>query len=83
MKPRKGFESNNSSASFIVAKSNITKEEKDALMAYNISEDNTDGWTIWETNDSIHGSTNMDNDLLDEYLEKIGFDFSKMKWQNY
>jgi len=82
MKYRHGFVSNSSSASFVVRKSDITGIEGNALLAYNISEDNTDGWSIRESGDRIIGSTNMDNDALDEYLEKIGFPFDKMEWRD-
>lgn len=82
MKHRTGFVSNSSSASFIVAKGKISGVEAAALLAYNISEENTDGWSIWEDGDCLRGSTNMDNDALDEYLEKIGFDVRKMEWSD-
>jgi len=83
VKTRSGFVSNSSSASFIVAKSRISGVEAAALLAYNISEENTDGWSIWEDGDRLRGSTNMDNDALDEYLERIEFDVRKMEWENY
>lgn len=83
MKHRTGFVSNSSSASFIVAKSQISGLEAAALLAYNLSEENTDGWSIWEDGDRLRGSTNMDNDALDEYLEKIEFDVRKMTWDSY
>ncbi len=67
----------------MVPKSRITGLEGAALLAYTFSEDNTDGWNIWEDGDCIRGSTNMDNDALDEYLEKIGFDVRKMEWESY
>ncbi len=64
----------------MVPKSHISGAEGAALLAYNLSEDNIDGWSIWEDGDCIRGLTSMDNDALDDYLEKIGFDFGKMEW---
>lgn len=83
MKYRHGFVSNSSSASFMVPKSRISGTEGAALLAYNISEENTDGWTVWEDGDCIRGSTFMDNDALDEYLDSINFDMKKMEWQSF
>jgi hypothetical protein len=83
MKKRNGFVSNSSSASFIVPKTKLTLLEQQALLAYSISEDNTDGWAIEESDDTICGYTSMDNDALDDYLEKIGFDHRKMEWRSY
>ena len=82
MKKRYGFVSNSSSASFVVLKSKMTPLEIKALLDYNYDEDNTDAWYIKDEGNCLYGSTNMDNDALDEYLEKIGFDFSKMEWRD-
>lgn len=69
-------------ASFVVLKNALTAEERQAFLDYNISRENVDGWTIEEDNDgSIHGHTTMDNDALDDYLERIGFDVRKMEWR--
>jgi len=83
MKHRHGFVSNSSSASFMVPKSRITEEQVKALLDYSISEENTDGWDIYDGGDCVRGTTLMDNDALDDYLEKIGFDFSKMEWNEF
>lgn len=83
MKIRSGFVSNSSSASFVIQKCSITPAEIFALMQYNISELNTDGWTISDNGDVITGFTSCDNDTFDEYLEKIGLDQRKMEWHNF
>lgn len=80
MKMRAGFVSNSSSASFIVMKKDLSEMEINILLNYNISEENIDGWTITEEVDRITGYTPMDNDALDEYLERAGFNFRKMEW---
>lgn len=74
------FVSNSSSASFFVNRTDVTEEEIRLLLAYNLSEDNTDGWVIEEIPEGVRGYTSMDNDALDEYLEKIEFDVRKMQW---
>ena len=71
-----------SAASFVVPKSNLSYEDGNALLAYNLSEENIDGWVIYEDGDRIRGFTQSDNDALDEYLEKINFDCRKMIWEN-
>ena len=81
MKYRQGFVSNSSSASFVVPKHLLSLAEIKAFLDYNYSEDNTDAWLITETKDSLKGYTNMDNDALDDFLDRIGFDFSKMQWR--
>ena len=80
MKYRQAFVSNSSSASFVVWKRDLTGAEAAALLAYGLSEENEDCWNIYEDGDRIRGTTIMDNDALDDYLEKIQFDFSKMVW---
>jgi len=82
MKHRNGFVANSSSASFVVRKADIAPLEIAALLAYNLSEENTDWWSIRESGDRIVGSTNMDNDALDDYLERIGFPVEKMTWND-
>ena len=83
MKYRQGFVSNSSSASFVVPKSKLSESEISALLAYNLMVENTDGWTIYENDEYVRGSTVMDNDALDDYLESIDFDFRKMEWSDY
>lgn len=80
MKVRNGFVSNSSSASFMVPKSRLTYIEGELLMRFCSTEDNEDGWNIYEDGDCIRGSTIMDNEALDRYLTKHGFDKSKLEW---
>lgn len=80
MKHRYGFVSNSSSASFIVPKSRITEEQVKVLLDYTYSEDNVDGWNIHDGGDCLRGSTSMDNDALDEFLDKVGIDQRALEW---
>jgi hypothetical protein len=82
MKTRHGFVSNSSSSSFVIKKSGITGAEGAAILAF-ISEDITDGWSIYDDGETIEGYTNMDNGALDEYLERIKFDVSKIEWKDF
>ena len=83
MKTRSGFVSNSSSSSFIVMKSKITGVEAAALLAFDSSDDNTDGWNIYEDGDCIRGFTIMDNCALSDYLKKVGFKEENMEWEDY
>lgn len=80
MKYRHGFVSNSSSASFIVPKNRITEDQVKALLDYTYSENNVDGWNIIDGGDFIRGDTSMDNDALDEFLDKIEIDHRIMEW---
>lgn len=82
MKTKSRFASRSFSASFTIPKSRLTATEISDLMEYNISVFNVDGWTIIDEEDYLRGFTDTDNDALDEYLEKIGFDQRKMEWHN-
>lgn len=67
---------------FTVPKSQISSSEGQLLLAYNIDEDNIDGWIISEQGDIIRGHSDADSDALDDYLERIGFDVRKMVWRD-
>ena len=71
MKIRTGFVSNSSSASFIIAKEALTKEQIQSLLEYSDSEENTDGWTISEEKYFIKGCTIMDNEEIKLFFDSI------------
>lgn len=86
MKIRLGFVSNSSSSSFILSKKNLSKEQIEKIKAHitwdgythhsQLSIDSTgyvwDAWNISEDEESMMGSTSMDNFPMDEFLESIG-----------
>ena len=70
MKVRLGFVSNSSSASFILRKKGLTREQLDAIRDH---EDITeDPWDLTETKNYIFGSTFMDNFDMEEFLRELG-----------
>lgn len=75
MKTRLGFVSNSSSASFILQKSKMSAEQIEAIL--NIGEeDNKDGWSIYDDDEFIRGSTMMDNDAMAEFFRKINLGYA-------
>jgi hypothetical protein len=75
MKYRTGFVSNSSSSSFVCALSKLDAVQLAKLLAYQDSEENTDGWTIHSNEDAglVEGFTTMDNGALGEWCEKHGY----------
>lgn len=84
MKIRTGFVSNSSSASFCVPKVLLTVAEQQLLLSYNTNnEEFHDQWDIYEDNDNIVGHTTMDNGELSEWLEKNGFNKTRVKIERW
>jgi len=72
MKIRNGFVSNSSSSSFTIKKEYLSPLQIKALLEYDGSEDNYDGWSIEEREDTIFGWTFMDNMTIHNYLDELG-----------
>lgn len=83
MKIRQGFVSNSSSSSFVAAIDRLTDVEIAKLLAYQDSEENTDGWTITLNHEMglVEGFTTMDNGALGDWCEKNGY--IKVRFDNY
>ena len=87
MKVRRGFVTNSSSSSFIIEKKYLTKNQILAIRNHRllgekigIDYSTTDYWNIDENEDFITGDTYMDNFSMEDFLEKIGVDSSKINW---
>ena len=87
MKKRNCFVSNSSSSSFIIALSELTKEQIDLIVNhstegqhYGISDGYEWAWNIDMNKHSIEGWTYMDNFDMQEYLDKIGVNPEIIKW---
>lgn len=86
MKTRKGFVSNSSTSSFIIAKEDLTALQiwaikhhslvgKDFNIAYSC-----DSWNIGEDDYNIIGDTNMDNFDMKYFFKKIHVPLDKVHW---
>lgn len=76
MKLRNGFVSNSSSASFVLLKKYLTKDQIKEILACNEKELKHDGgydefWHIKDEEDVITGITTMDNDILHAILYEM------------
>jgi hypothetical protein len=67
----------------MVPKSRLSSNEGQILLDYGVSDENVDGWLIYEDGDCIRGSTTMDNDALTEYLKSRNFDTNLLEWTDY
>jgi len=83
MKTRNGFVSNSSSASFMVPKSRLNYAQGQMLLGFAGSDDDEDGWSIYEDGDCLRGYTTMDNDALDRWAEKVGFPTNVFEWTDF
>jgi hypothetical protein len=86
MKIRNGFVSNSSSSSFVISKKDLTTKQIYSINNHiEIAEylgikTWESPWDIRENDEFIEGYTYMDNFDMDEFLEKIGVDKSKIDW---
>lgn len=71
MKIRKGFVSNSSSSSFVIATAVLSEKQIAKLLAYNKS-GRYDGWSLYRDSNAglITGYTTMDNGDLKQYIEE-------------
>lgn len=86
MKMRLGFVSNSSSASFVIRKHYLSENQIDLIhhhlwkgrkmgtYGFNGWDNQSDEWSIVETDDTIEGNVHMDNFNMKQYLERIGID---------
>lgn len=87
MKQRQGFVSNSSSSSFVIRLDDITAKQLKLIQTHQIKGKKhgiphamTDPWTIEVTEETVKGSTWMDNFDMRHYLWIIGIPENKIKW---
>jgi len=86
MKIRNGFVSNSSSSSFVISKKDLTTKQIYCInnhieIAEYLGMKTWDSpWDISDDDENIKGYTYLDNFDMDEFLEKIGVDKSKIDW---
>ena len=94
MKKRLGFVSNSSSSSFIISKKDLTADQVEAIKDIETCvRDNEDlqgeyyegdstGWHIINGENSIEGWTSMDNYNIEIFLDYVGVEPSKVRWDD-
>ena len=82
MKFRQGFVSNSSSASFVIPRAKLSELQIEALMLYPYSPENTDGWDIEVSPDSVVGDAIMDNDAIDDLFKKYRISMDIVEWED-
>ena len=89
MKIRKGFVSNSSSSSFVIDKMYLTDTQMEFIRNaveiaknYNNIDTYDQPWEIIETDDTISGTTSMDNFDMAEFLTEIGVNSNFIDWNH-
>lgn len=86
MKIRNGFVSNSSSSSFVIQKCDLTEEQLDKIKNHSEVGESLGmeycewTWDIVETPTEITGNTIIDNFDMEEFMQKIGVDNTKIHW---
>ena len=91
MKARLGFVSNSSSSSFVINLDDLTPKQVRKIKNHTEVAKNMwsnrewydDQWSIEENDETIRGYTIMDNFDMHDFLENIGVDMSKVRWEDY
>lgn len=83
MKIRKNLVSNSSSSSFIVSINDLHGEQLSKIYEHKELNDlnDYDRWWIYSEDGYLHGRCNMDNFSMREYMEEIGVDLSKVRFE--
>lgn len=92
MKIREGFVSNSSSSSFIINLNNISKNQLQQIENHSKSKSyktmyGKDKFQCWDIlinkkQNTVRGSTSMDNFDMGEYLDTIGVRSDHIEWDN-
>ena len=91
MKIRHDFVTNSSSSSFLIAKKHLDNDQIEAIRRHHTLGEKMGlvtslldfPWYITESAGFITGSTDMDNFDMEEFLEKIDVDMSKVDWSEW
>ena len=89
MKVRRDFVTNSSSSSFLIAKKYLDNDQIKAIRNHSeLGEKlgigcSDEPWLIKENGSYITGETGMDNFDMEEFLEKIDVDMSKVDWSEW
>lgn len=78
MKFRKGFVTNSSSSSFLIQLKDLTPHQLYSIA--NHEKETDDPWSIVIKDGIMHGSTDMDNFDMENYMKKLGVDMDKVEF---
>ena len=94
MKTRTAFVSNSSSSSFVISLDDLTAKQLKLIETHEIKGPkvlgrdwqrvlpNDEIWDIDVSEKNIHGRTGMDNFSMQKFLEEIGIDMNKVRWNS-
>lgn len=81
MKIRTGFVSNSSSASFIIAKADLSENQMKKLLNYDCKDG--DFWEISETDSLVKGWTIMDNGDMSDFMRSLKINGEHVNWEDW